>query len=382
MVGSILEQIPYEYNGIIAGVGKLHEKTNISFPNATILGVRGPLTAKALGIKSNQKVVLADPGLIADELVPLEDKEYDLGVVPHWTDKTLENNPIFKKYNPKIIRVTDDPLKVISEIGKCKKIVSSSLHGIILADAFGIPRRIEIAPRMLSHPHQEGGLFKWKDYSASHSNSKPFCKGEALNKAIRKATGKVIVMIDSDAYISGEVIKQCVNNILEYKENHLWYVPYKELYRLTKDITDKVIQSDPTNSFKIPYPVPEDYIENTGEKIKYGHRYGAMIMIFPREAYNVIGCFDERFVGWGGEDIALLRALDTLYGKHKITNNPIFHLWHPVIGKNIKERKWDNQNKANTNSTLASRYNKASRQPSKMKEIIDEANKYYKDKYK
>lgn len=163
VIGSILEHLPRNWEGIIAGAGKLHENTKIDLPYARILALRGPLTAK--GLKGD--FVLGDPGLLADELVKSEDKEYDLGIVPHWTDKTLEKNPTFLKYTPKIIRVSDEPLKVVSEIGKCKKIVSSSLHGIILADAFNIPRRIEISPRMLSHPHQEGGLFKWLDYSAS-----------------------------------------------------------------------------------------------------------------------------------------------------------------------------------------------------------------------
>ena len=169
MVGSILEHFSQSWSGVIAGAGKLHEKTVLSFPNATILALRGPLTAK--GIKGlNKNVVLADPALLADELVTITDKKYDLGIVPHWTDTTLEYDPRFTKYKPKIIRVSDDPLKVIREIGQCKKIVSSSLHGIILADAFGIPRRIEISPRVLTHAHQEGGMFKWFDYSASIRN--------------------------------------------------------------------------------------------------------------------------------------------------------------------------------------------------------------------
>lgn len=163
VVGSILHLLPENWNGVIAGCGKLHEKDRIKFPAARILALRGPLTAK--GVKGN--FVLGDPGLLADELVVNQEKEYNLGIVPHWTDKKLEHDPRFKKFNPKIIRVSDDPLKVIKEIGQCKKIVSSSLHGIVLADAFGIPRRVEISPRVLSHPHQEGGLFKWKDYSAS-----------------------------------------------------------------------------------------------------------------------------------------------------------------------------------------------------------------------
>ncbi len=163
VVGSILEHLPQHWKGVIAGAGKLHEKTKLHFPHAKILAVRGPLTAK--GLKGN--FALADPGLLADELIPTEDKLYNLGIVPHWSDTELEHNHTFLKYRPKIIRVDDDPLKVIAEISQCRKIVSSSLHGIVLADAFGIPRRIEVAPRMLSHPHQEGGVFKWMDYAAS-----------------------------------------------------------------------------------------------------------------------------------------------------------------------------------------------------------------------
>lgn len=163
LIGSVLDKLPSDWSGVIAGAGKLHEKTVLKFPKARILAVRGWLTAK--GLKGNYAI--GDPGLLADELVQVKEKEYDLGLIPHWTDNKLEHNHIYKRMGAKIIRVADDPLKVIEEIAKCKRIVSSSLHGIILADAFGTPRKIEIAPRMLSHPDQEGGLFKWQDYSSS-----------------------------------------------------------------------------------------------------------------------------------------------------------------------------------------------------------------------
>lgn len=161
MVGSILHHVPKNWKGVVAGCGKLYDSTIVP-QEAKVLAVRGPLTAKGL----KKGVVLGDPGLIADELVGYQDKKWELGLVPHWSDNTLEKNPIFLEYNPKIIRVSDDPLEVIRQIGSCKKIVASSLHGIILADAFGIPRRIEMAPDMLKNP-VEGGLFKWHDYSAS-----------------------------------------------------------------------------------------------------------------------------------------------------------------------------------------------------------------------
>src|SRR5690242_6960588 len=79
MVGSIMEHLDEDYDGVIAGIGKLHEKTNMKFKKATILGLRGPLTAK--GFKGD--IVLGDPALLADELVKMPEKEYELGIVPH-----------------------------------------------------------------------------------------------------------------------------------------------------------------------------------------------------------------------------------------------------------------------------------------------------------
>lgn len=102
---------------------------------------------------------MGDPGLLASELVAVEPNRYDLGVVPHWSDTKLAER--FSRYNPLVIYPTQHPLEVIRQIGSCRKIVSSSLHGIVVADSFGIPRRAEI----FSQATREGGKFKFLDYS-------------------------------------------------------------------------------------------------------------------------------------------------------------------------------------------------------------------------
>lgn len=203
--------------------------------------------------------------------------------------------------------------------------------------------------------------------------SRVFCKGEALNDAMRKASGEIIVIIDSDAYLDGSVIKRCARRILEEKKygNRLWYVPYRHLYRLTKYTTERIIYSNPKHPLRLSSPPPPCSYESNGHKSKYGHRYGAMCMMFPREAIEILGGFDERFKGWGGEDVALLRALDTLYAKHKTTKNDILHLWHPFIGENYKTRVWEGQTTANTNNRLANKYNEATGKPSKMRKLVD-----------
>lgn len=216
------------------------------------------------------------------------------------------------------------------------------------------------------------------------SNDKIFCKGNALNNAYLESRGKVVVILDADAYLSGKVIEKCADRILEEQKygNNLWYVPYRHLYRLNEEVTIDIINSDPEDPLRLSSPPPGEYIINDPETAKYGARYGAMIMMFPREGYDVIGSFDERFHGWGGEDIALLRALDTLFGKHKTLDNSIFHFWHPIIGQNLQARKWTGQVSANQNSELAARYHRASRNPSDMRKLVNEGHEFTKKKRK
>ncbi len=205
------------------------------------------------------------------------------------------------------------------------------------------------------------------------SHSRIFCKGRALNNAARKATGKVLVVLDADTYMPGQVIETCSNRILEELDNHLWYVPYRHLYRLNKRVTEQILASDPAAPFYYLHsPLAIDVDDSNLDRSGYGHRFGAMITIFPRQALDVLGCFDERFKGWGGEDVAFLRALDTLYGLHKTTNNDVYHLWHPFIGSDFRTRMWKGQSGGGANAKLSIAYKRATGNPSMMRKLVDE----------
>lgn len=206
------------------------------------------------------------------------------------------------------------------------------------------------------------------------SYSKPFCKNEALNKCARRAHGKVLVILDADAYLEGEILTEAANMIVEEERNgnKIWLVPYRNLYRLTHLATEAVRSYPPLSPKRFPIPPLLENVEDHGDKRRYGHRYGAMLMMFPREAYTVLGGFDERFKGWGGEDIALVRSLDTLYAKHKSLERSIYHLWHPIMGSTYITRMWPNQKRAQINSHLAVRYHIAGRDPLKMRALVDE----------
>lgn len=159
VVGSVLDVLPESWTGIIAGAGKLHERTAVP-PFARVLGLRGALTARSY----RGDFALGDPGLLVDEMIAPQEKIHNLGLIPHWTDRgTQALEKRFAHLDPHFIDPMRDPLYVATEVAKCKKIVSSSLHGIILADAFGIPRRAEMFPMINSH--HEGGVFKFEDYA-------------------------------------------------------------------------------------------------------------------------------------------------------------------------------------------------------------------------
>ncbi len=166
-VGSVLEHIPPLWEGYILGAGKLYEDSRLHLHTGTanILALRGPLTARQC---PPGDYALGDPGLLASGLLDDHEPEklWDLGIVPHWADTSLARSDCFTggNWTTRVISPAQDPLTVIREISQCQKIVTSSLHGMILADSLGIPRRLEPAPHWDS---SQGGLFKFTDYLAS-----------------------------------------------------------------------------------------------------------------------------------------------------------------------------------------------------------------------
>jgi pyruvyltransferase len=204
-VGSILEHIPPEWEGYILGSGKLYEDSRLHLHTgtATILGVRGPLTARQCPPGTQ---MLGDPGLLAADLIddPEPEKTYDLGIVPHWSDTHLATDKRFfsKDWFTQIINPAQDPLTVIREISRCQKIVTSSLHGMIIADSFGIPRRFEPAR---GWSNAQGGMFKFKDYLASIGA--PWVVGEQTTVSRLRVEDRKYELMDSYDALGSEVRK-------------------------------------------------------------------------------------------------------------------------------------------------------------------------------
>ncbi|MFQ4139769.1 polysaccharide pyruvyl transferase family protein [Nodosilinea sp. PGN35] len=146
------------------GTGLLRENMIPRVKDISIFSVRGPLTKSAL-VKNgyNCPSVYGDPGLLVPYLWKNESSpKYKIGVIPHWSQIRHLKKDSFDTKSINLIDVSNPWNKVIDDIQSCEIILSTSLHGLILADAYNIPRAmfyIDTPP--------DSSWFKYEDYSAS-----------------------------------------------------------------------------------------------------------------------------------------------------------------------------------------------------------------------
>ncbi len=141
-IGSVLEPVLMRKNQnkiVVWGAGLMFGERQTTYDRSIndIRLVRGKLSAQRLGLDQR---ICGDPGLLASLFYKPSNNKKKITVVPHYMDR---KNPVIAQLSEnkavKIINVYDTPSKVISEIASSELVVSSSLHGIIIAHSFGIP---------------------------------------------------------------------------------------------------------------------------------------------------------------------------------------------------------------------------------------------------
>lgn len=137
-VGSILANVNRKC--IVWGSGIIDQNTEIK--NAVFLAVRGPQTRKfLLNLSYEVPEVYGDPALLLPRYFnPNVEKKYKYGFIPHYNDYKFVKDWYIN--NPEVHLIdlmTDDIESKTKEILQCEKIVSSSLHGVIVAHAYNIP---------------------------------------------------------------------------------------------------------------------------------------------------------------------------------------------------------------------------------------------------
>jgi hypothetical protein len=136
--------------------------------------VRGELTLKRVNKILNGavgEIPLGDPGLLSSYLVDAPyKKKFRVGIVPHYID---QKDPIVPQVmgnlrNATVIDVCEDPLETVKKISECELVISSAMHGLIVADSLSIPNiRIKISDQLI------GGDYKFRDYYSAYGMEMP-----------------------------------------------------------------------------------------------------------------------------------------------------------------------------------------------------------------
>lgn len=154
-------------NSIVWGTGCI-EKNKVGQKPKKIFAVRGPDTRNELIKKGwDCPEVYGDPALLYPKIYnPTIGKKYKIGFIPHYieydTNKDLKILHHLEDLGVQIIDICAGEFEFIDQVLECEKIISSSLHGLIISDAYGIPNgRVNVSNKLI------GGDFKFIDYYKS-----------------------------------------------------------------------------------------------------------------------------------------------------------------------------------------------------------------------
>jgi len=160
----------------------------IAFSNDTIpfrknyLAVRGRLTHQKV-IESLEKwglvgaeIAIGDPVMLLPRYYnPKVNKIYPLGIIPHYAEayelyRNINQSPDeLLKLGVKIIDINLPVERFVDELKSCENILSSTLHGIIAADAYGIPSA------RFAYTNKIGGDgFKYDDWFSNFNDRSSF----------------------------------------------------------------------------------------------------------------------------------------------------------------------------------------------------------------
>jgi pyruvyltransferase len=173
---------------VIWGTGAMGPLPNLGFlDHVDIALLRGPMTAALLNRNDRE---FGDPGLLINEVLGEAPPRGDhIAVVPHmhFADDPEIRAVVAADPRLRFVDVRDpDPMAVVREIASAAHVISQSLHGLITADAFGIPNSWLDPSRL---PGARG--LKFHDYGAGIGRAMglPLDVGQIAEKAPHLPTG-------------------------------------------------------------------------------------------------------------------------------------------------------------------------------------------------
>lgn len=143
----------------------------------------------------------------------------------------------------------------------------------------------------------------------------PFNRSAAINDAAR-GEWDVGVVLDADVIADPAQVRQAMRIASDTGRVTL---PYTLFVGLNASMTTKILAGRGQG-------VSRSW--DRGARFRSTIHESSIVCI-PRTLWDEVGGFDERFVGWGQEDVAFIQACRILGGEIERVPGVVYHLWHP-----------------------------------------------------
>lgn len=185
----------------------------------------------------------------------------------------------------------------------------------------------------------------WEIHLGHHDE--PWSKGAAIADALERTDARMLVLADADSFVAPEHLAAAV----EAATRDGWAMPHAMVHRLSQRATERLYAGGPLDL--------DDLARGAYRGVK-----GGGIVAITRTAYDTVGGIDPRFVGWGGEDLALNWALTALVNGGARVPGDLVHLWHPHPAPDLRGSE--------ASEALLARYTAARKDPAAMRAILAE----------
>lgn len=152
-------------------------------------------------------------------------------------------------------------------------------------------------------------------------SSDPFCKAAALNRAVRRSRGGIVIQHDSEVFAQPELMEQLVSQA----QSAGWAL-FERVHKLSPEISERICNGAKDTA---PPELAEGDVQQEVDCRQTGTWYGFCTAVRRDKWIDL----DERFQGWGYEDVAWRYAMETLVGPPGWVSGDLYHLWHPLTNR-------------------------------------------------
>jgi hypothetical protein len=197
-------------------------------------------------------------------------------------------------------------------------------------------RTVLLVPRRADNGHRDElwtwALRRWREILPDvevfegHHDEGPFSRSAAVNTAARLAGAwDVGVVIDADVFVKRSAVLAAIAGAAAGRVT--W--SHRRWRGISEDWTRRIL-ADRVDLGAELETVDLDVLVERTNPVSW-----SCCVAMPRSTFDALGGFDERFQGWGFEDMAFQSAVCGLFPWGRIEDADVYHLWHERSGERI-----------------------------------------------